>query len=240
MECGVSGVMQGLLREESAITQVATVVLVAVCFVIAIAVVRLQRLRARVRTLEAQAVTDPLTGAFNRRHFDTCLATAIERRSRLGEPVSLLMFDVDRFKTINDTLGHPQGDAVLKALAELVRTCTRRLDVLFRIGGEEFALLLSSAHYSDAMAVAEDVRARVAGATLVAGRRVSISVGVSELRDGQSAQEWVAAADAALYDAKRSGRNRVAGSGSDARMPAGHEHRARFASMGSRDAGTAS
>lgn len=163
------------------------------------------------RRLAEQAIMDPLTGAFNRRHMDVCLTTAIERRNRTGEPASLLLFDIDRFKDINDALGHVAGDDVLKALVGLVAGRARKLDVLFRIGGEEFALLLSGAKFADALSVAEDLRSLVEHAELIEGRAVSISVGVSELGEGQSAHGWLEEADAALYLAKQGGRNRVVG-----------------------------
>jgi diguanylate cyclase len=161
--------------------------------------------------LEDEAITDPLTGAFNRRHLDACLAMALERRNRTAEPASLLLFDIDHFKTINDSLGHPAGDDVLRAVVRLVGGRMRTLDVLFRVGGEEFALLLSAARYDDALVVAEDLRLLIAQADLLPRGGVSISVGVGELQMGQSAHGWLAEADAALYRAKRGGRNRVAG-----------------------------
>jgi diguanylate cyclase (GGDEF)-like protein len=163
------------------------------------------------RALAQEALTDSLTGAFNRRGLDACLATAIERLQRTSEPASLAMFDVDHFKTFNDELGHAAGDEMLKALVRLVTGRARKLDVLFRVGGEEFVLLLSNARASDALHVADELRRLVAGAELVPGRTVSISVGVCELRRGETGAEWLRNADAALYRAKRAGRNRVAG-----------------------------
>ena len=174
--------------------------------------VRLRMLREHIRRLEAETVTDPLTGAFNRRHLDTCLVHAMERRNRLGEPASLLLFDVDRFKEVNDALGHATGDDVLKRLVKGVIRRTRRVDVLFRIDGEEFAVLLAGATGADALAVGEDIRACVEAARLLSARAVTISIGVSELAGGQSARDWITEADEALYAAKRRGRNRVADS----------------------------
>jgi diguanylate cyclase len=173
--------------------------------------IRVLLLQSRVRALEEQAITDPLTGAFNRRHMQDTLATAVERRRRYGERASLLLFDLDRFKRINDLLGHPEGDRVLKTLVALIGQRMRKVDVLFRTGGEEFVLLLTGARFSDALSVAEDIRRVVHDAGLVPGRPVSISVGVVELAHEQSAEDWFAEADAALYRAKRAGRNRVAG-----------------------------
>lgn len=173
--------------------------------------IRMLVLQRRVRALEEQTLTDPLTGAFNRRHMQDLLATAVERRRRFGERASLLLFDIDRFKRINDLLGHGEGDRVLKTLVALIGQRLRKVDVLFRCGGEEFVLLLTGARFPDALSVAEDIRRVVHDAGLVPGRPVSISIGVVELAHEQSAADWLAEADAALYRAKRTGRNRVAG-----------------------------
>jgi diguanylate cyclase (GGDEF)-like protein len=193
-------------------TGLSLVIVVITAVGVGLGTVRLRMLREHVRRLEAETVTDPLTGAFNRRHLDTCLVHAMERRSRLGEPASLLLFDVDRFKEINDALGHAAGDDVLKRLVRVVARRTRRVDVLFRIGGEEFAVLLAGAAGADALAVGEDIRACVERARLLGARAVTISIGISELADGQSARDWIVEADEALYAAKRRGRNRVADS----------------------------
>jgi diguanylate cyclase (GGDEF)-like protein len=178
---------------------------------LAAAAIRMATLHRRLRALEEQAITDPLTGAFNRRYMQNMLATAVERRQRTGERASLLLFDIDRFKRINDALGHPEGDRVLKTLVALIGQRMRKVDVLFRAGGEEFALLLAGAKFPDALSVAEDIRRVVQDAGLVPGRPVSISIGVVELAHEQSVDDWLAEADAALYRAKRTGRNRVAG-----------------------------
>jgi diguanylate cyclase len=185
--------------------------LVVLAVVVMVGGLTIATLVQRLRTLERQAVTDPLTGAFNRRHLDACLRTAIERRARFGESACLVMFDVDRFKDINDRLGHTAGDAVLKVLVLLTRQRTRALDLLFRTGGEEFVLLLSGTRINAALAAAEQLRAFVAASRLIDGHTISISLGVSELRDGQSPLEWLGDADRALYYAKRAGRNRVGG-----------------------------
>jgi diguanylate cyclase (GGDEF)-like protein len=161
--------------------------------------------------LASEATTDPLTGAFNRRHMTSCLEAAIERRHRTAEPASLLVFDVDRFKQINDARGHAAGDRVLNGLVTLVEERARRLDVLFRLGGDEFVLLLPGCGYAGAVAIAEHLRATVAGADLIEHATVTVSIGISELQAGQAAGDWLAEADAALYRAKQAGRNRTAG-----------------------------
>lgn len=166
-------------------------------------------LQARVWALERQTITDPLTGAFNRRHMHETLVTAVERHRRTREPASLLVIDIDQFKSLNDAAGHAEGDRVLKAIAALVQRRLRRTDALFRVGGDEFVVLLAGAWPPDARDVAEQLRSALDAANLEGRRPVSISVGVAALEYGESAAEWFVAADAALYDAKLSGRNRV-------------------------------
>jgi diguanylate cyclase (GGDEF)-like protein len=187
--------------------------MISVLFVIAVtgAAFRIAALQRRVQALQADVIRDPLTGAFNRRHLQTTLAVAIERQQRSGERASLLLFDLDRFKDINDALGHAEGDRVLKAVVALIGQRLRRLDALFRVGGEEFVLLLSGAGFTDAVSIAEELRTLVQDAGLGRGHAVSISIGVAELVPEQSVDEWLEGADAALYRAKRAGRNRVAG-----------------------------
>jgi diguanylate cyclase (GGDEF)-like protein len=163
------------------------------------------------RKLMEEVVTDPLTGTYNRRHLETSMRMAAERRSRMSEPASLLVVDIDHFKHINDSFGHIAGDEVLKRLVRTVAGRMRALDLLFRIGGDEFAVLLSGAQYHDALLVAEDLRLLVEEWTLVNDGRLSISIGVSELKRGQPTTAWLAEADAALYRAKCGGRNRIGG-----------------------------
>ena len=161
------------------------------------------------RRLLDQTILDPLTGVFNRRHMERCLGDAIERQKRDSAPASLLLIDVDHFKRINDRFGHAQGDGVLKGIASLIGKRSRKLDLLFRIGGEEFMLLLPGTQEADAAAVAEELRASVSEAGLLDGRRVTVSIGVSELQPGESLDSWMKHADDAMYAAKEAGRNRV-------------------------------
>jgi diguanylate cyclase (GGDEF)-like protein len=171
------------------------------------------------RRLIAQATVDPLTGVYNRRHMERCLSDAIERQRRSSAPTSLLLIDVDHFKRINDQLGHAKGDSVLKGIAALVGGRSRKLDLLFRIGGEEFILLLPDTQEADAAVVAEQLRAAVAESTLLDGRQLTVSVGVSELHQGESLDSWMKHADDALYTAKKAGRNRVVCAGPARRGP---------------------
>ena len=186
-------------------------VLLSLGVVLGIVAIMLLRLVTQLRALTTQAHTDPLTGAFNRRHLESCLAVAIARRNRTGEPASLLLFDVDHFTQINDRSGHAAGDEVLKTVVTIVARRARTLDVCCRIGGDEFVLLLPATRYGGAFAVAEDIRALIANTAVLGGRGVSISVGVSDLLSEHTASTWLEDADAALFEAKHGGRNRIAG-----------------------------
>ena len=159
--------------------------------------------------LLAQAITDPLTGAYNRRQMEFSLDEAIERYQRSGVPASALMIDIDFFKRINDDLGHGVGDRVLKSLVLLIKNRARKLDRLFRMGGEEFLLLLPDTPATAAMIQAENLRQRIAEGNLIKNRQVTVSIGVADLQRDLKQDEWIKIADTALYQAKSSGRNRV-------------------------------
>jgi diguanylate cyclase (GGDEF)-like protein len=161
------------------------------------------------RRLVEQAITDPLTGAFNRRHMQTRLEEAIERCRRTAAPSTLLMLDIDHFKRINDAFGHEAGDHVLREFVQLINERSRRSDLLFRIGGEEFLLLLGDTAGPAALKVAETLRATVAESHFPVSSAVTVSVGVSLLEPADSVDSWVRRADLALYAAKNAGRNRV-------------------------------
>ncbi len=160
------------------------------------------------------ATLDELTRLTNRRHFLELARREVERSRRYGSSLSLLMVDADHFKDVNDTHGHAGGDAVLRALAETGRRLLREADVLGRLGGEEFALLLPETELTQAVVVAERLRAAV-GALRVAlpgggSAAVTVSVGVAALGPGvESLDELMRRADSALYAAKDKGRNRV-------------------------------
>lgn len=161
------------------------------------------------RRLQNRAIVDPLTGIYNRRHFENCLDVEIDRLARSGRPTSLLFLDIDHFKSINDDHGHTTGDEVLKSVVAIIHKTIRKTDLPFRIGGEEFAVLLPEAGRDTAVLVAEKVRAAVAGARLLADRTVTISIGVDELRRGDGRDALLERCDIALYRAKERGRNRV-------------------------------
>jgi diguanylate cyclase (GGDEF)-like protein len=160
--------------------------------------------------LVAQAITDPLTGAYNRRYMEARLAEALENTRRQGTPVSLLILDIDHFKRVNDEHGHKTGDSVLQGVVSVMRKRARTVDLLFRMGGEEFVLLLPDTPETDAMHLADALRLAVSQAPLLEGRAVTASIGVGGARADDSADSWLRETDAALYAAKDAGRNRVA------------------------------
>ena len=162
------------------------------------------------------ATTDPLTGVYNRRTFIELADMALARAQRTRTPLSLLMLDLDHFKRVNDQHGHLVGDQVLKSFVRVVETCLRREDLLVRFGGEEFCVLLPDTTHEGAMALAERVRALIADTPLQISDtevRVTVSFGVDTMREGEpgNVDLLLHRADQALYRAKRSGRNRVAG-----------------------------
>jgi|GEM_PF-789396 len=163
--------------------------------------------------LERLATTDEMTGICNRRHFLTLAETEWRRFQDDGAPFALLILDVDLFKSINDRFGHNVGDAVIKSVAAICQREKRDADILARIGGEEFVLLLPKTRHRDAMAFAETLRQRVEVEPFaVEGEslRLTISIGVAEAEPGMTGiSDVMKRADQALYDAKRSGRNRV-------------------------------
>jgi diguanylate cyclase (GGDEF)-like protein len=158
------------------------------------------------------ASMDALTGAFNKRYFDETFGKEVARAHQTRSPLSLLIFDIDHFKKINDTYGHPAGDAVLKNVASAVTAQLRDGDALFRVGGEEFVLLLCATPKDMALQAAEALRAHIeALVTDFGGTRIAatLSLGVAQLREGEQAAGLYQRADERLYGAKRGGRNRV-------------------------------
>lgn len=159
--------------------------------------------------LELLATTDPLTGASNRRRFDEALRTEVARSRRYGVPLSLVIFDIDYFKRVNDTLGHPVGDQALVRLAELISGNIRETDVFARLGGEEFAILAPNCDLSCARQFAEKLRGVVERHAFSGVGRLTCSFGVAGYREGEGRDALVKRADEALYRAKGEGRNRV-------------------------------
>jgi diguanylate cyclase (GGDEF)-like protein/PAS domain S-box-containing protein len=163
--------------------------------------------------LRRAAVTDHLTGIANRRAFFDAAARELERWRRAPRPLSLLLIDADHFKNVNDQHGHATGDAVLRAIATTLTSTAREIDIVARLGGEEFVVLMPSTDATGAAALAERIRAAIAGIAVEAGGtlvRCTVSIGVSTMgRDVTGLDALVERADEALYVAKAAGRNRV-------------------------------
>lgn len=177
-------------------------------------------LLARTRTLlefkayldvcEEAAFTDHLTGLANRRRFERQLDREVSRTLRYAHPFSLVMLDIDNFKSVNDSFGHNAGDESIRGLARVLQEGTRGIDLAARIGGEEFAILLVETGQSGAMEVAERLRLAIREMIIPSVGQITASFGVAECPiGGQTAAEMLNSADVALYEAKRTGRDRV-------------------------------
>ncbi len=166
-----------------------------------------------IETISQMMVTDGLTQAANKRHLTEKVTDELNRSARHGRPLSLVMFDVDHFKKVNDTHGHVAGDVVLKEIASLVRSRVRRNEVFGRYGGEEFALLLPETTLQGAVTLAQELCVLVGSTPFLFDRTripVTISLGVAQWNPAiRTTDEFIRAADAKLYQAKRDGRNRV-------------------------------
>jgi diguanylate cyclase (GGDEF)-like protein len=161
---------------------------------------------------QALAITDPLTGLNNRRRFFALAEAEWVRAGRYERPLSMLMIDIDHFKSVNDRFGHDVGDKVITRVAEVCWSGKREMDILARVGGEEFAILLPETTVGDAVLVAERLRAAVAAAQHPQVPQVTVSIGAAQASaTANSIAKLMKQADNALYDAKRQGRNRVVG-----------------------------
>ncbi len=159
------------------------------------------------------ATKDPLTGAGNRRGLDARLAEVVNSFKRSGTTSSMILLDLDHFKKVNDVHGHAVGDQILRSVTEIINLRIRITDSLYRIGGEEFVVVLAGADLHRAAHLAEQLRTLVDANELVPDHAVTISLGVAELKDGESPNDWLHRADEALYRAKDAGRNSTSLSG---------------------------
>jgi diguanylate cyclase len=176
----------------------------------------IDQLRSEVQRAREESLVDPLTGLANRRAFDRQLADCLAQAGAEGVPrPCLLMMDLDHFKRINDTYGHPFGDQVLRAVAQVLQTVVRAPALAARVGGEEFAVLLPAAELGEARALTERLRATVAASRVRRKghdepiERITLSLGVAGWRRGDAPATLVDHADRALYTAKAAGRDRV-------------------------------
>ena len=175
----------------------------------------ISNLQQSLEAIRAESLTDPLTGLGNRKYFDRSIDAAVQSALASDEPLSLLMFDIDHFKSFNDSYGHLTGDQVLRLVGMSLRQTIKGQDITARYGGEEFAVVLPNTALRQALTVADHIRRAVMAKELkkkstgeILGR-VTISVGVSMLKPGDDTDSLIERADACLYAAKRNGRNRV-------------------------------
>lgn len=173
----------------------------------------LSEIRIRDEQLRRLATTDPLTGLANRRQAVETLENFAQRAERTGEPIGVIMLDIDHFKQINDNYGHPAGDEVLRQLAGILSSCARTYDLAARLGGEEFVVLCEATDQASTLAIAERIRLQVLGHAfkIKDGRTIplTISLGVhATLPEAHAATQLLDHADQALYAAKQRGRNR--------------------------------
>jgi diguanylate cyclase (GGDEF)-like protein len=178
---------------------------------------RVRSLTSYVSKTHHRAITDSLTGLYNFGFFRERLVLEVDRARHTGDPVSLVIFDIDHFKHYNDRHGHPEGNGVLTRVAALLRTAGRRGDIVARYGGEEFVLLLYGASRADAWLIAENLRSRIEEETFPGGEdqpggRLTVSGGVAAFPEEAAGDaDLIEAADVRLYESKRSGRNQVSG-----------------------------
>ena len=169
----------------------------------------------RITKLELENITDPLLGIYNRRYLEQRLQEEVSRANRYVTPLSLCIIDIDEFKRINDSFGHPVGDKVLRMVGGLVRGAVRAVDIPARVGGDEFAVLLPATSLVDGAKVAQRIRKRIEEARLEGSPSFTVSIGLAalDLSQRRSTEERAALlsrADLALYEAKRGGKNRIA------------------------------
>jgi diguanylate cyclase len=175
----------------------------------------ISNLQQSLEAIRAESLTDPLTGLGNRKYFDRMIEQAVQHALAQNEPLSLLMFDIDHFKSFNDSYGHLTGDQVLRLVGMSLKQTIKGQDITARYGGEEFAVVLPNTALRQALTVADHIRRAVMAKELkkkstgeILGR-VTISVGVSILKQDDDTDSLIERADACLYAAKRNGRNRV-------------------------------
>jgi diguanylate cyclase len=183
---------------------------------VASALKEIEQLRQDLARSRAEAVTDALSGLLNRKGFDHAIKQILADRPPAGRSHWLVMFDIDHFKRVNDTHGHPVGDTVIETLGSVLKRATDRTDAhAARVGGEEFAVLMRASTSKEALQLAEAVR-RLVSATRIRKRgtqeviaSVTVSAGLAAWTPGDDLSSWISAADAALYRAKEGGRDRV-------------------------------
>ncbi|MEH7277071.1 GGDEF domain-containing protein [Neobacillus vireti] len=164
-----------------------------------------------VRKVEEMTITDPLTGVYNRRYFDFYIEQAIPLSKRMSKSLILVMFDIDHFKRVNDTYGHVCGDYALKHITDVIKSNVREADVVIRMGGEEFAILLQETSLEEGSEIAERVREAVEESKFIYNKQqipITISLGLTEYKS-EKVEQFIEKTDQALYKAKSNGRNQL-------------------------------
>ena len=176
---------------------------------------QIEKLKTTLATAEEQGLSDPLTGLRNRRSFDIMLASQVASARNSGQPLTLIIADIDHFKSINDRYGHPAGDDVLKWFSKILSSNVKGRDTVARYGGEEFGIIMAQTSIANATTIAEQIKAQLGASfwqkpgapnTML---RVTASFGVAQLTPGEGTSGLIARADAKLYEAKAAGRNKV-------------------------------
>jgi diguanylate cyclase (GGDEF)-like protein len=193
-----------LLQTHEALRLSVTLILVS-----AYAAVFLRVISRQYSELSEQAITDKLTGLYNRLLLQDSLEQAIHQASRTNITSTLIIMDIDYFKKINDELGHDIGDHVLMQLGAFLKDFFRESDKVFRVGGEEFLILVYNTDEANSIDIAEKLRSGIENLSLIPGPTVTVSIGVAGLGSGKDWEQWMKACDKNLYKAKNSGRNRV-------------------------------
>ncbi len=164
-----------------------------------------------INNLQDQAMHDGMTGLLNYKFFKKRMAEEIERSNRYKNSITLLFFDLDKFKRINDTYGHQFGDVVIKSTCQIISNNVRNIDIVSRYGGEEFCVLLVNAKKEDCLATAERIRSEIESHNYTDGKikeKMTISIGMAECpENAKDLEEFIKYADDKMYEAKKSGRN---------------------------------
>ncbi|MDD3468293.1 MAG: GGDEF domain-containing protein, partial [Campylobacterales bacterium] len=159
--------------------------------------------------LQEQVTYDSLTKLLNRRKMEETLELEIERFKRCNTPLSVVMFDIDDFKQINDTLGHQAGDATLRLVSELIKKTVRKVDFSARWGGEEFIVLAPQTDTKGAYTLAENLRKTIEGSNILQGKKITCSFGVTDFKENETLDSFLKRVDEALYASKKNGKNQV-------------------------------
>jgi len=186
-----------------------TVILLSQFLIIALSMLITYTREKIQRLLHKNMITDSLTNIHNRQHFTSCIKYFVENFHRYRDIFSLVLFDIDKFKDFNDTYGHNEGDKLLNEISILVKTHLRNSDQIFRVGGEEFAILLPHMNKEKSFIIAERIRESVEKHSFCGNKKSTISMGVSEALPELTVEKIYCQADTALYSAKNSGRNQT-------------------------------